>query len=420
VRPLPGISFQIPSQPVELQSHYDGYAPPTGETFFSDSSFPIYSRSHVAYILAAVSSIDYNFANNNSFLLNGVFSIDMLENSSFGGGYCFWYTTPMSVGYGPTVVNPPMWYILFNEIGKDTTLNTPVSFPFGGHTDGNASEIYSETMGDIFSYAAGCQLVSNPASYGIGPDVASDIRNSMLAGAAALQATFNAYVAAGAPFSSWNPYNGGPDPTLGTLTALSWKFIEHAELRGLGYQTPVTRLMKFLQMFDAGMLASYAPQSDTEAAATFRSTLMVTALSYAFSEDLRSEFESLNFPIDDETFQQLYEMATGGGVSLSPSAATFAPQDVGSTSAGQTFTLSNYLLTPISIRAWFSGLNPQDFPVQASCPYPTGTLRANSSCTYVIAFAPSAAGRRTAILSINDNATNSPLRVALFGTGIAP
>jgi hypothetical protein len=275
-------------------------------------------------------------------------------------------------------------------------------------------------MGDIFSYAAGCQLISNAASSGIGPDVALDITNSMLSGAADLQGQFNEYVADGAPFSSWNPYNGGPDPTLGTVATLSWKFIEHAERQGLGYQTPVTRLMKFLQMFDAGMLASYAPQSDTEAAATFRSTLMVTALSYAFSEDLRSEFESLNFPIDDETSQQLYEMATGGGVSLSPSAATFAPQDVGSTSAGQTFTLSNYLLTPISIRAWFSGFNPQDFPVQASCPYPTGTLRANSSCTYVIAFAPSAVGRRTAMLSINDSTANGPLRVALYGTGIAP
>ena len=48
-------------------------------TFFSNSSFPMYSRADMAYILAAISSIDYNFANKNSFLLDGIFSIDMLQ-----------------------------------------------------------------------------------------------------------------------------------------------------------------------------------------------------------------------------------------------------------------------------------------------------------------------------------------------------
>ena len=48
---------------------------------------------------------------------------------------------PMAVGYGPTILNAPIqWFILFNEIGKDTTLNSPANFPFGGNTDGNASE----------------------------------------------------------------------------------------------------------------------------------------------------------------------------------------------------------------------------------------------------------------------------------------
>jgi Abnormal spindle-like microcephaly-assoc'd, ASPM-SPD-2-Hydin len=433
---LPGVSFQIPSQQPTLQTHWPAYAPPTDVTVFSSSSFPIYSSSDVAYILASASSIDYSFANNNSFLLNGVFSIDMLENTGTNppGGLSFWYTTPMSVGYAPTILvgtnfQPIQWNILFNEIGKDTTLNTPVSLTYGGNTDGDASEIYSETMGDIFSYAAGCQLISNAASYSIGSDVALDIRNSMLSGAAALQGTFNQYVANGAPFSSWNPNNGGPDPTIGTFSTLAWKFIEYAEMQGQGYQIPASRLMKLLQLFNTSMLASYAPTSNTEAAATFRSTLMVTALSYAFSEDLRSEFSSLNFPIDNETFEQLYEMATGGGASLAPSTAAFATQDLGSTSAGQTFTLTNYLLTPISISASFSGANPKDFPVQASssCAYPTGTLAASSSCTYVIAFAPSVKGAESSIFSVADIAqdigqplANSPQVINLSGTGANP
>ncbi len=62
-------------------------------------------------------------------------------------------------------------------------------------------------------------------------------------------------------------------------------------------------------MFNSSMLANYDPHENTQAAATFRSTLMVTALSYAFLQDLRSEFKALNFPIDDATYQQLYASA---------------------------------------------------------------------------------------------------------------
>jgi len=424
---LSGVSFQIPSASVQFQAHWPAYAPPTDVTYFGDSSFPIYTRSDVAYILAAVSSIDYNLANSNSFLLNGIFSIDMLEATDFDGGVSYWYTTPMSVGYSTDVTDPPMWYILFNEIGKDTTLNTPVNFSYGGNTDGSASEIYSETMGDIFSYASGCQLISNAAAYGLGPDVTADVTNSMLSGAANLQGQYNAYIAAGAPFSSWNPYNGGTDPTLGTVATLAWIFIEQAEMHGQGYQIPTNRLMTFLQQFNATLLASYAPTSNTSAAATFRSTLMVAALSYAFSEDLRSRFESLNFPIDNGIFDQLFEGITGGGASLAPPAGAFAAQAVGTTSSGQAFTLTNYLLTPLILSASFSGANQKDFPIQASstCPYPTGTLAANSSCTYVIAFAPSVDGAEGATFSVADTdgtqaLASSPQSVGLTGTGVAP
>jgi hypothetical protein len=244
IKSFPNISFQILSSPVQFKSHWTGYTPPTDVTEFPGSSFPLYSRSVMAYILQALSSIDYTFANEESFLLNGEFSIDMLEGTNYTGGVSYWFTTPMSVGYGASTLNAPIgWYTLFNEVGKDTTLNTPASLTYGGNTDGNASEIYSETMGDVFSYASGCQLVSNPSTYGLDAAVAVDIRNNMLSGATLLQQSYNSYVAAGAPFSSWNPDNGQPDPTLGTISTLAWKFIEHAEMQRNGYQVPTFRLL---------------------------------------------------------------------------------------------------------------------------------------------------------------------------------
>ena len=320
---FPGISFQIPSQTVTLQTHWP-YAIPGDLTYLSANAFPIYSNSDVAYIQTVIASIDYNFANNNSFLLNSVFSIDMFGDNSSMGGEANWFTTPMSVEYDsgtldpPGVESTPQWFVLFNEVGKVTTLNTPASYSFGGNTDGPASEIYSETMGDIFSYSSGCQLISNASSYGIGPDATADIRNSLLTGAANLQSAYNTYVAQGAPFTSWDSDSG----MLGTLSTLAWRFIAHAEAQGQGYQVPLTRMMTLLQMFNPSMQAAYAPQSDTPAAATFRSTLMVAAISYAFNEDLRSEFEALNFPIDDATFDALYQLASGTPVTP---AVTVAP-----------------------------------------------------------------------------------------------
>jgi len=353
---LPGISFQIPTGGVTFGAHYAGFTspllPPTSDTFFSASSFPTYSLADVADILTSISSIDYTFANGNSFLLNGVFQIDMLENPSFGGGYSFWYSTPMSVGYGSPVLQPsPQWQILFNEIGKDTTLNTPSSFTYGGNTDGPASEIYSETMGDIFSYASGCQLISNAGAYGLGSDVTLDIRNWLLAGAANLQSQFNQYVADGAPYTSWNP-GTGTDPTGGVVATLAWKFIEHAEQNGQGYQIPATRMMTLLQQFNSSMQAGYSPDADSIEAETYRSTLMVAALSYAFSQDLRSEFEALNFPIDNGVFDQLFQGVTNGGAAWQQAPGSLSQISVGSdgtvwglNSAGQPYMFNSQTQT---------------------------------------------------------------------------
>jgi uncharacterized repeat protein (TIGR03803 family) len=403
---FPGISFQIPSQPITFQTHWP-YAPPSDVTYFNSSAFPAYSSGDVAYILQSLSSIDYAFANSNSFLVNGVFSIDMLEDTDGDAGESYWYTTPMSVGYAPAVVDPssgeptPQWYILFNEIGKDTTLNSPASLTFGGNTDGDASEIYSETMGDIFSYAAGCQLISNAASYGIGPDATADIRNSMLAGAANLQQAYNTYVSDGAPFSSWNPNNGGTDPTLGTVSTLAWEFIENAETQGQGYQIPLTRMMKLLQMFDPSMLTAYSPGSNTEAGATFRSTLMVTALSYAFQGDLRSQFEALNFPIDNTTYEALYQLASGTPltptVTATPSSSSITTNQALTIAVAVTGS-TTWLPTPTGTVTLTSGsFTSTATPLSggsATINVPAGSL-ATGSDTLTVSYTPDSASSST-------------------------
>jgi len=115
---------------------------------------------------------------------------------------------------------------------------------------------------------------------------------------------------------------------------------------------------------------------------------------------------------------QSVTIASRTGAALAPTTLSFAAQDGGTTSAAKTLTLTNYLTSSLSISASLGGANPGDFTVQASstCPYPTGSLPANSSCTYNITFTPSQNGAESATLSVVD--ADGTLTARLYGTGI--
>jgi hypothetical protein len=102
------------------------------------------------------------------------------------------------------------------------------------------------------------------------------------------------------------------------------------------------------------------------------------------------------------------------GVNLTPSSLTFAAQNVGTTSAVQTVTLSNNGTATLSItKIATSG----DFAQTNNC---GTTLAPNASCTINVTFTPTAIGSRTGALSVTDNASGSPQSVSLSGTGVAP
>jgi hypothetical protein len=102
-------------------------------------------------------------------------------------------------------------------------------------------------------------------------------------------------------------------------------------------------------------------------------------------------------------------------LTLSPSSLTFPATSVGSASEGQTITLSNASATPVSIDSiGLAGTDPGDFVAVNSC---GATLGSGAKCTVFVAFAPTAAGARTATLSVTDDASGSPQTVKLSGTG---
>ncbi len=106
-------------------------------------------------------------------------------------------------------------------------------------------------------------------------------------------------------------------------------------------------------------------------------------------------------------------------VTLTPTSLTFASQAVGTTSASQSSTLRNTgtgALTIASIA--MAGTNGGDYAQTNTCPISPSTLAVNATCTISVTFRPTATGSRTANVAVTDNASGSPQRLTLTGTGV--
>jgi hypothetical protein len=108
---------------------------------------------------------------------------------------------------------------------------------------------------------------------------------------------------------------------------------------------------------------------------------------------------------------------TGVGATLTPPTQTMPTTIKGQTSSPKTLTLTNYLSTPLSVTGTsFSGANPSDFSVSGgTCPASSGSVPANSSCTYNIVFKPSTTGAESATFTVTD--ADGTQSTALSGSG---
>ncbi len=110
---------------------------------------------------------------------------------------------------------------------------------------------------------------------------------------------------------------------------------------------------------------------------------------------------------------------TGVGVaqaSLNPPSLAFSNQNLGTSSAAKTITLSNpgtAVLTITSIGV--TGTNASDFGQTNTCGSSVGV---GASCTISVTFTPALAGTRSASISVVDSAAGSPQTAALSGTGV--
>ena len=113
--------------------------------------------------------------------------------------------------------------------------------------------------------------------------------------------------------------------------------------------------------------------------------------------------------------QKVTLSGTGTSVQLTPTSLNFGNQAVGTTSARKLITLSNKGSAALNISGiTITGANAGDFNQINNC----GTsVAAGASCSIGVNFTPSAAGSRSAGLSVTDDGGGSPQTVSLVGTG---
>ena len=110
---------------------------------------------------------------------------------------------------------------------------------------------------------------------------------------------------------------------------------------------------------------------------------------------------------------------TAPAVTLSATSLTFASTAVGTAAATQAITLKNSGTAALSLSGTglgitVTGTNATSFTQTNSC----GTsVAAGASCAITVTFKPAAAGALTASVNLADNATGSPQKVTLTGTG---
>jgi hypothetical protein len=99
-------------------------------------------------------------------------------------------------------------------------------------------------------------------------------------------------------------------------------------------------------------------------------------------------------------------------VSTNPAALTFNSQTTGTTAPPQAIIVTNTGQSALTI----SGVAASgDFSETNTC---STSVLPGGSCAITVTFTPIAAGSRTGAITITDNASNSPQRLSLTGTGV--
>jgi hypothetical protein len=126
---------------------------------------------------------------------------------------------------------------------------------------------------------------------------------------------------------------------------------------------------------------------------------------------------SINYLKTDDTARPWF-LQPSALVITSPTSLNFGNQSVGVKSSPMNLTVTNNqgLVLNFPSSPTIGGTNPGDFQIQTNtC---GNSLIVGGTCTISVTFMPAAIGARSATLNIIDDLPNSPLTIALSGTGV--
>jgi hypothetical protein len=261
----------------------------------------------------------------------------------------------------------------------DGTVQPVVTFPPGGNTP------FGVAVADLNGDSKPDVVVANCASNVCGQaSGAVAVLMNTSTGAAAIQLS-----------SSLNPSNVGQSVTF------------TATISSQGFKVIPTGTVTF---FDG---ATSIASSSADAAGV--GTLAISSLSVGTHTITATYNGDSNY--GSATSTAVSQVVQGATAQYSQTSLNFGNQTVGIVSASQAVTLTNTGNMALSIAITVTGVNATDFAQTNTC----GTSVAiGANCSFKVTFNPAATGTRSAVISISDNAADSPQSISLTGVGVLP
>jgi hypothetical protein len=305
---------------------------------------------------------------------------------------------------------------------------------------GGTAEIYSTYLGGTTGTSAGNSVQVNAAgdAYVTGYTCASDFPVT----AGVVQQTFggDCTSAGGDAFVTelnstgsalvFSTYLGGTGDDVGFSIGLDQNDNVYITGRSSSPNYPVTQ-GAFQSTMAGGYDAIYSVLNSTGTSLLYSTYIGGTAVDVAFvmavdklgNSYIIGRTYSTNFPVTPGVLQSTMRGTTNAvvfkfapGVQAWPLSLNFGTEAIGQTSAPLTTKLTNSEASTLTISSiGLVGADAADYLV-------TGTtcgssLAAGASCTVTLTLTPSTTGTRSAVLSIADNAANTPQNVSLTGVG---
>ena len=215
----------------------------------------------------------------------------------------------------------------------------------------------------------------------------------------------------------WSFTTGGPPPV--TLSPTSLTFPSQLVNTTSAAQS-VTLTNSGNSTLNISSIAASAQYSETDTCGASLAGGANCTISVTFTPTAVGSQPGTITVTDDATGSPQTVTLSGTGIapaaSFAPTTLSFGNQNLNTTSAAQTVTLTNSGNAALNIASIAASAQ---YTQTNNCPASPSTLAVNGTCTINVTFTPTATGVQSGSITISDNAAGNPQQISLTGTGIS-